>query len=150
MFRGIGRAIFFWWGIRNKYDKINEDAEWREKSVRMGVESILRSIFGAIFTLLFVYLAYWLFSGGLFKGISGAEALAAMFIFPLFIIVIALVCGLGAFIFYFQFVVASIIYARYQLKLNKKAVGYVALVLSILFTVGTVVVGVLLLGSIGA
>ena len=149
MFKALGRLIFFWMGVRYKYDRINEDPQWKESSVRMGVESILRSIFGAVFTLLFVFCSLWLFTGGVLKSMSGAEALAAVIIYPL-IFVVAIGCALGALMFYLRLSVAGILYARYQLKLNKKPIGYVALVLSILLSIGTIAAGVLLLGSFSA
>ena len=125
--KGLFRFLLFWITISNKYDRLRDDPD-RQDSVRLGVTSILMSIFGVIFAVGFAYLAYLCFS---------VQDLAIILTF-----IFGIICVISALLCFFQLLVASIFYAAYQLKLNRRPIGIVALVIS-LFLLVVAIVGII-------
>lgn len=123
----------FWLKIRQDYDRIKESPK-AETSVKLGVQSLLMSIFGIAATVGFAYLAYLCFT---VEGLTG-----------LLTWIFGLISVLAAISFFIELVFASIFYAIYQIKLNRHPLGIVALILSILLNIGTVVAVFLVLKSL--
>ena len=94
----------------------------------MGTTSLVLSIVGAIVTYGLVIVAYLCFvAGGVGKIIGGA-----------FAVLVALVC-------FVYMLIAGIVYAAFQVKLNNKPVGKVALVVSLILTIVPIVAGIVAL-----
>ena len=122
--KGLIDFLLFWLTISNKYDKLKKDPD-KQDSALLGVTSIIMSIFGVVVAVGFAYLAYLAFS---------VDGLA---------IIITFIFGFGAaavaVVGFFQMSVASIFYAAYQMKLNKRAIGKVALAISLIMLIAAVV-----------
>ena len=121
---GLFKFLTFWINISNKYERIKNDPK-RCNGVSLGVTSIIMSIFGVLCAVGFAYLAFLCFT---VEGLS----IIVTFIF-------GIVCAIASILCFFQLLVASMFYAAYQLRLNKRPIGIVALVISLLFIVGAVV-----------
>ena len=121
--KGLFRFLLFWVTVSDKYDRLKDDPD-RQDSVRLGVTSILLSVFGVILAVGFAYLAYLCFT---------VEDLAIILTF-----IFGVICAISAVVCFFQMLVASIFYAAYQLRLNIRPIGIVALVISLLFLVAAV------------
>lgn len=130
--RAIFHFLSFWITISNKYERIRNDPTKRN-SVTLGITSILMSIFGVISAVGFAYLAFLCFS---------VEGLSILVTF-----ILGIVCALAAIICFFKLLIASLLYAAYQLRLNKRPIGIVALVVSLLLIVGAVVAIILVLAT---
>ena len=126
--RGLFHFFTFWITISNKYDILKNSPD-RQKSIRLGVTSIFMSIFGVLSAVGFAYLAYLCFT-------VDNLAIILTFIFGLASAIAAIAC-------FFQLLVASIFYAAYQMRLNKRPIGLVALIISLLLIV-TAVVGIII------
>ena len=123
--------FMFWVTVSNKYDRLKSDPEKREKSVSLGVQSLTMSISGILASVGFAVLAYYCFS------LEGLEGLLTL--------IFGLICAVAAVAFFVQLVLASIVYAIYQVKLNKHPLGIISLVVSLLILVATVVAVVVVL-----
>ena len=143
--RVFGHIFLFWRAVGRDYEDMKNDPEKQPKSVRLGVGSLIMSIVGAALTLLFVFLALKCLSGSAFKDLTGGEALAAALVLPLFIIIGAILCIAFAAGCYLRLVVGSLLYAVYQRRLNKRAIGTVALVVGILLCIATVAAAIWLI-----
>ena len=121
---GLFDFIMFWLSISEKYDKLKNDPDKQDSAV-LGVTSIIMSITGVLAAVGFAYLAYLCFS-------VDNLAIILTFIFGIGCAIIALVCFL-------QLLVASIFYAAYQMKLNKRAIGKVALAVSLILLFAAIV-----------
>ena len=131
--KGLFRFLSFWLTISYKYDRIKNDPT-RRNGVALGVTSLIMSIFGVISAVGFAYLAFLCFS---VEGLS----IVVTFIF-------GIVCALAAIMCFFQLLVASLLYAAYQLRLNKRPIGIVALVVSLLLIIGAVVAIILVIANV--
>lgn len=118
--------MLFWITVSSKYDRLKTDPQKREKSVSLGVTSLIMSVVGIALTVGFAYLAILC--------LSGMETLA--FFFALIAVIACVAAAVGCFV---ELVLASIVYAVYQMKLNKKPIGLAALIISVAITVATVV-----------
>lgn len=123
--KAIFKMFMFWLTISNKYDNIKKDPQKSATSVSLGVTSIIMSIVGIASTVGFAVLAYFSF--------SGMDTLA--FLFALIAGIACVAAAIGCFV---NLVLASVVYAVYQLKLNKRAIGKIALVISLLINLGTI------------
>ena len=135
MWKALHNLIWFWIKVRAKYEGLNSNPEKKEKSISLGVNSLIMSIVGAAFTVGLAVLAYYC--------LLGMQTLA--FIFAL---MFGVALAIAAILCYVELVLASIVYARYQIKLNKKAIGYVALAVSLLLSVGTIFITLLVFSKI--
>ena len=122
--KGLLDFLLFWLAIGNKYERLKNDPE-RQDSVLLGVSSLIMSVVGVLSAVGFAYLAFLCFS---------AEGLTIIltFIFGIVLVLAAAAC-------FFQLLVASVFYAAYQLKLNKRPIGIIALVVSLLMIVAAFV-----------
>lgn len=122
--KGLLDFLLFWLTISDKYQRLKRDPD-RQDSAVLGVTSLIMSIVGALSAVGFAYLAFLCFT---------AEGLTIIltFLFGIVSVVAAILC-------FFQLVVASIFYASYQLKLNKRAIGKVALAVSLLMLAAAIV-----------
>lgn len=130
--KAIFNLLMFWSRVARKYDYLKKDPEKSEKSVSLGITSLILSILGIALTVGFAVLAFICFS----NLDSGA------FILPLVGAIFSTFAAIGCFV---DLVLASIVYAVYQMKLNKKPIGKAALVISLLITVATIVVVIIAL-----
>ena len=121
------KVFRFWTRVSSKFDRIKQDPQKCEKSVSFGVTSIILSIVGIAFTVGFAVLAYLC--------LAGMNTLAFFFAF-----LATIICALTSLACYVNLVLASIVYAIYQMRLNKKPIGKVALIISLLISIGTIIV----------
>lgn len=123
--KNVLRIFMFWLGVSNRYDNLRRDPQKSATSVKLGVSSLIMSIVGIALTVGFAVLAYYCF--------SGMDTLA--FLFALIAGIACVAASIGCF---FHLVLASIVYAVYQLKLNKKTIGKVALAVSLVISIATI------------
>ena len=116
--------ILFWINISCKYDRLKAGPK-AASSVNLGVTSLIMSILGIFLTVGFAALAYVCF------GVSGLPAVLAA--------ICGILCILAALTCFIYLVLASILYAAYQMKLNRHPVGVASLVVSLFSVVATVV-----------
>ena len=121
---GLLDFLLFWLSISEKYDRLKNDPD-KQDSVLLGVTSIIMSIVGVLSAVGFAYLAYLAFT------VDGLTIILT-FIFGIAAVIAAALC-------FFQLLVASVFYAAYQIKLNGKAIGKVALAISIVMIVAAIV-----------
>ena len=120
--------ILFWLSIAEKYVKIKDDPEKRDTSVSMGTTSLILSIVGAFVTYGLAIVAYLCFTaGGVGKIIGGV-----------FAVLVAVTC-------FIYMLIASIVYAAFQARLNNKPIGKVALAFSLVLTIAPIVIGIVAL-----
>ena len=127
-------SFMFWLAVSNKYDKLKENPEKRESSITLGVQSLFLSVVGMIATVGLAFLAYTCFSRAEGSGLAG-----------LLMIVGGVICAIAALVFLFDMVFASLMYAIYQRKLNKKRIGLAALIVSLVLiaaTIAGIVIGI--------
>ena len=130
---GLLDFLLFWTTIGDKYDKLKKDPD-KQNSVLLGVSSIIMSIFGVLSAVGFGYLAYLAFT------VDGL-AIILTFIFGIGAAAIAVLC-------FFQLLVASVFYAVYQIKLNGRAIGKVALAISIIMIVAAIAGIIIVIASL--
>lgn len=134
--RALAKIFMFWLSISNEYDNIKKDPIKSENCIRLGVKSLIFSIVGIALTVGFAVLAYYCF--------LGIETLAF-----LFALIAGIACAAASIGCFFRLVLASIVYAVYQLKLNKKSIGKISLVISLLITIGTIIIVIIALAKFG-
>ena len=123
----LSRAFLFWVSASREFDKIKQDPQKSEESVRFGVRSLILSIVGMIVTVGFSYLAYVCFNSASDNGLSG-----------ILMVVGGALCVLIAIACLVDMVLASLLYAIYQRKLNKRKIGLAALIVSLVLIALTV------------
>ncbi len=130
----FGNIINFWSKADRKYNKLKADEEKRENSVSLGVRGIIQAILSAAFVVLFVF-------GGVFCFSKTEFELAGL----LLILggVLSLLCGLAVLV---QGVIGALIYVIYQMKLNKRAVGWISLVIWFICLGGAIAASVVIIG----
>ena len=132
MNHGLLDFILFWLSISDKYDKLKKDPD-KQDSVSLGVTSIIMSIFGALLAVGFAYLAYLCFT---------ADGLKVILTF-----IFGFACAVVAIVSLFQMLVAGIFYAAYQMKLNKRAIGKVALAVSLIM-LAVAIIGIIVIVAV--
>ena len=110
--------------ISEKYERLKRSPD-REDSITLGVTSIALAVTGIFSAVGFVWLAFLCFS---------AEGLVSILA-----VIFGVICVLAAFLCFIEMVLASIVYAAYQMRLNRRAIGKVALAISLFLTIGTIV-----------
>ena len=146
MKRFLYDLFMFWGSINRRYRQIINDPTTRERSVSLGVTSIVMGIAGVALSLMFAYFAYACFGG--MSGGWGINSAAAAGFAAIFIIVGGVACVVlagGSFIY---LVLASIIYAIYQLRVNRRPIGIIALVLSLILSIGCIVAVIIFLSHV--
>ena len=121
--RSIWEFLMFWIHVSNKYDRLKNSPK-AEKSVKFGVTSLALSILGIFVTVGFAALAYTCFS------VDGLEGLVA--------VIGGAICVLAAITCFIYMILASIVYAAYQMRLNKRRIGVVALIVSLFIIIATI------------
>ncbi len=124
LLKGIGNFFTFWVKIERKYKKIRDNEDKRAISISLGVRSIIQSLICGAITIL----ALWGLSFCVANFASGFKEWGL----PVLTIIGLAVTALAALSSFVQGVIGGLLYMIYQLKLNKRAVGYVALVIWIL------------------
>ena len=113
----IWHFFTFWVNISSEYNRIKSNEEKREKSVRMGVRSIIQTIICSALSVLAIIGAAICF-GNVSRGgqlpISSVIGAAACLAISLSLLA--------------QGVVGGLLYMIYQFKLNKRGIRYAALV----------------------
>lgn len=138
--------IKFWRDIARKYEKIKDNPEKSEKDVSLGVTSLGMSIGGTIMAIVFAYFAFKCFT---WTGDAGVST-AAKGIGGIFVIIGGSICAVIAVASFVYLILASILYAYYQRKLNKNKIGIIAFIVSILLIVGTIVAVIIALSLFSA
>ena len=115
--KGLLGLFFFWIRVSNKYDRLKNDPA-KQNSASLGITSIIMSIFGVITSIGLAYFAYLCLS-------VDNLAIVISFIF-------GFAAAIGAILCFFQLLVASLFYAIYQMKLNNRVIGKVALSISLI------------------
>ena len=122
-------AFLFWISVSRKYDVLKENPVQRKNSTRLGVTSLIMSIAGMICTVGFAFLTYLCFTGMDGAGLAG-----------IFILIGGIICAAASLAFFVDLVLAGLVYAIYQMKLNRRPIGLVALIVSLVLILGTVAV----------
>lgn len=138
--------IMFWRDIARKYEKIKDNPEKSEKDVSLGVTSLGMSIGGTIMAIVFAYFSFKCFT---WTGDAGVST-AAEGIGGIFVIIGGSICAVIAVASFVYLILASILYAYYQRKLNKNKIGIIAFIVSILLIVGTIVAVIIALSLFSA
>lgn len=120
--KGFWKLIMYFSTLSMWYNRIISDPEKREKSVYFGVQSIITSIVGAVMVILCAFGV-----SALLKSDSGIVAMV-------FIVLLALLMVVGLFEFTLRGLVAMI----YQLRVNKRPIGWVALAVWLATFIATV------------
>ena len=120
-------TFLFWLSVSRKYDVLKENPVQRQNSVRLGVTSLIMSIVGMIATVAFAFFTYWCFTS-----IEGSGLLF------FFVLLGGIFCAIITLTLFVDLVLASLVYAIYQLKLNRRPIGIVALVISLILILGTI------------
>lgn len=131
----LRQALTLWFNAGNQYRMLKANDEKREKSVRLGVISIICSVGGAVLGALFLW-GLIVVVGAMTSGDIGG----ALF----FGILGLLLCIMGIIASLLQGLFAGLQYMIYQRKLNKRGIGTAALIVWIVSMVGCVVVAILL------
>ncbi len=132
----LGNIIRFWEKADRKYNKIKADEAQKETSVSLGVRGIIQAVLSAVVVALFVF-------GGVFCATKIEFELAGL----LYLLgtIIAFLCGLAILV---QGLVGALIFIIYQMKLNKRTIGWIALIIWFLCLGGAIAVSVVLIGLI--
>ena len=132
----LGNIIRFWEKADRKYNKIKADEVQNETIVSLGVRGIIQAVLAAVVVALLVF-------GGVFCATKIEFELAGL----LYLLgtIIAFLWGLAILV---QGLVGALIFIIYQMKLNKRAIGWIALIIWFLCLGGAIAVSVVLMGFI--
>ncbi|MCH5351489.1 MAG: hypothetical protein J1F39_05950 [Clostridiales bacterium] len=131
----------FWTSISNQYERIKSDPVRREKSVSMGVRSIIQTLLCAVIAAASFYGGIYIathFIGAVYEVITlvfWIAGVAAMF----------LVSAMSV----FMGIIGGLMYLIYQFRLNKRAIRWIALVVWIIAVIAAVAAVIVLLNIIG-
>lgn len=131
-FNLLGKIFLFWQDIGKKYEAIKQDPEKAEKDVSLGVTSLSMSIMGAVTAIAFAYFTFKCFT---LIALSTSATGTGRF----FALIGGIICAVVTLATFVYLILAGIVYANYQRKLNKKIIGKIALIVSVLLSVGTLV-----------
>lgn len=132
------RSFFlFWVRAGRKYSKLSRDEGLREKSVRLGVRSVVQSIVGAAL----IVLSVWLLTACLGNLQDGGNS----FILNILGVIVGAACAVALLI---QGMVGSLVYLVYQFKLNGRPVRWIALAVWIAAIVAVIVVAALMFAGL--
>ncbi len=140
MLRQLVDFLNFWSRINVKYRLLNSDEDRRDTSVRLGVSSVLYSVFGVLIVGLcaFGFLAVW-------SHFTSIQLGDGTYDFPFFSIIgMIMLVGIAVIVF-FHFTANSITLTAYQFRLNRMPIRWVALVVlvvsaGLMLATGTAVV----------
>lgn len=129
--------FMFWRSVDRKYERIKGDPEKSGTSVNLGLTSIILSIVGTVLVVAFAYFAYKCFTWA-------DDGLIVLLIY-----LGGAICFLFSIGCFASLVLASIVYAVYQRKLNRKPIGLAALIISIILSISTVVAVIVIIFVFG-
>lgn len=135
----IGRLICFWTRIESKYDRIKDDEEKRDVSVRLGVRSIIESLVSGVFIILFLWGLYHCINNLLNIMVGDGN-----YSLPLLTMLGIVVCSMCAVIILFEGTFGALLYLIYQFKLNKKSVRWVALAIWLVMFVAIIAFAIII------
>ncbi|MGN1060108.1 MAG: hypothetical protein ACI4QN_00095 [Candidatus Coproplasma sp.] len=138
LLQAISNMFSFWIRIEGKYSRIKNDEEKRDISVKLGVRSIVETIYSGILVILLLLGLYFCVNNLLNTRVGDGT-----YSMPLLTIIGIIVCGVGALICLFQGMGGSLLYMVYQFKLNKKPVRWVALALWLAMIVAIIVFAII-------
>lgn len=116
LFKLLGSFLTFWTRISCKYDRLRANDLTRDKSIALGVQSVLQSVLCggmSVLSLFGVYYCIYGFTHGTL---------------PIFSLIGLFVCAVAAVAFFVQGVIGALIYMIYQFKLNRRGVRWAALI----------------------
>lgn len=116
MLKALNAFFTFWVRISCKYDRLRANDLTRDKSIALGVQSVLQSILCggmSVLSLFGVYYCIYGFTHGTL---------------PIFSLIGLFVCAVAAVAFFVQGVIGALIYMIYQFRLNRRGVRWAALV----------------------
>lgn len=116
LFKLLGSFLTFWTRISCKYDSLRANDSKRDKSIALGVQSVLQSVLCGGMTVLSLF--------GVYYCIYGFTHLTL----PIFSLIGLFGCAVAAVAFFVQGVIGALIYMIYQFKLNRRGVRWMALV----------------------
>lgn len=134
VFKWILNFFTFWLVINRKYKKLEQNEEKKEKSIYLGVRSIVQSLICGVLVVLFLWGLQACFSS--FSDITAGTSSGGSAILSIIGIVATAIGAVSCFV---QGVVGGLLYMVYQFKLNKKGVRWVALAVWILVMIAIVV-----------
>lgn len=135
----LHKVFLFWRDIAQKFEKIKSDPQKSEKDVSLGVTSLGMSIGGTVMAIAFAYFVFKCFTWTGDATLSAADAFVGIFV-----IIGGAICAVIAVASFVYLILASILYAHYQRKLNNNKIGIIAFVVSILLSVGTIIAVIVL------
>lgn len=121
----------FWINIRAKYDRIKNNEERREKSVRMGVRSIIQTVLCSVIAVLAFYGA-----------VVCLKYTASVNLGMILSLIAGIFCILATLVSLIQGVLGGMLYMIYQLRLNRRPIGWVALAIWLLLVIAIIVFAV--------
>ena len=130
--KGFWKLIMYFSTLSMWYNRIISDPEKREKSVYFGVQSIITSIVGATMVILCAF------------GVSALLRSDGGIVAIVFIALLALLMVVGLFEFTLRGLVAMI----YQLRVNKRPIGWVALAVWIATFIATIALSIAMIAQI--
>ena len=138
LFNLIVGLLNFWTKKSYKFHALKDDETKRPISVSLGVQSIIQSIISLVAVALGAFL--------LTTCVNGMKTDALMLIIFVFI---GLAASVAVMIFSFiQGFLGAMLCWIYQLRLNKKAVGFIAIVVWILCLVGAILAALFILSTL--
>lgn len=130
----FGNMLRFWTKAENAYNTIKQDESRTEASVSLGVRGIIQSVLSAVVVALCVV-------GGVFCAQKiDFELIGLLYILGM---VVLFLCGLAILV---QGFIGALIYVIYQMKLNKRAVGWISLVIWFICLGGAIAASVVIIG----
>ncbi len=135
MFKAFWKFFAFWSHIQTQYSKIKADEEKAKSSSKLGTTAIILSVISAIIVV-----------GAAFGTLKLFDYMNnSSFIIGLIGLLVCIAALLIAFV---QGVLGSLFYSIYQMKLNKKPIGWISLVVWFACVILAVVGVLLVLGTI--
>lgn len=134
--RTLGGILLFWVKAGRRYEKLKNNEEKRDKSVSLGVRSIVQSVICAALAIVALL--------GLHFFLENLNGTLDSFgpILSLLGVIVTAVLALALLI---QGIFGSLVYMVYQFKLNKQPMRFVALIVWILAIAAVVTAALLLL-----
>lgn len=142
----IGSFFTFWIKAEYRYQKIKSNEQKKDKSVSLGVRSIIQSIICGVLVVLFLWgLVACIghlseLNSGKVNGVSQG--------LPIITILGMVFTAVGALVSFVQGVIGGLVYMIYQFKLNKRAIRWVALVIWVLVIIAIITLAIILFASL--
>lgn len=126
------KALF---GAKSQYLMIaGQSEEDKQKVTRLGVQSLILAIVGTVLVLLCVY-----FGTVCAQNVTSEQVGDGTYNFPIMSFVGAIILYCFALAIFLSLNLSSISFASYQMKVNKKAIGKVALAVSLVCGIGLII-----------